>query len=768
MDTKLKKSHKLTWMIILLAVMIPALVITALYPKMEWAMLDQKEYYDQMFETDTAVTEPTETAYTEEDVWAIESSFVNYAVETSYYIYGKILQQVIEEEVRYDVLSEYGWINDYYEMIENSRYYLEYEDLTAEGDGEQRYHTYRSQDGEVLAGLLLPANESQQVEAFDLFAESGDLAYLTMSWDEYGNLVDIEMTVLDTGATFEGNPYELAQASMKQYRSNATVYNEIWPEKVDAEQLEPKNLKAVFTVSPDSKFAFEYPEYFGHEYYYYSPDAPQLYLETGAIAVVIAAAVFVALIALILPFFKKLETGWEKIFCLPFEIMLCVLDLGILLAAAMYYFMSYTTMYEIEQYIASEGAVVILGYGITAGEIYGCLLVVNFLGWALGFFLEYICVASLRQFLCGPIYYLKHRLLIVMLFRWCWKKCRQLYHYVTDLDITDGMNRSIVKIVLVNFAIVALLCCMWFAGLLGVVIYSVILYILLRKYGETLQKQYQSILHATGEMADGNLKITLDEELGIFEPLGEELSKVQQGFAKAVAEEAKSQNMKTELITNVSHDLKTPLTALITYVDLLKKEDITEEERASYLATVDQKAQRLKVLIEDLFEVSKANSGNVQMNFMDVDVVNLMKQVRLEMEEQLTNSDLTFRWNLPEEKVILSLDGDRMYRVFENLLGNALKYAMPYSRVYVDIQQKDTSVEIIFRNMSASELEFDPQRLTERFVRGDQSRNSEGSGLGLAIAKSFVELQNGTFRIDVDGDLFKVTLTFERESQTTE
>ena len=150
------------------------------------------------------------------------------------------------------------------------------------------------------------------------------------------------------------------------------------------------------------------------------------------------------------------------------------------------------------------------------------------------------------------------------------------------------------------------------------------------------------------------------------------------------------------------------------------------------------------------------------MNFMDVDVVNLMKQVRLEMEDKIMNSNLTFRWNFPEEKIILSLDGQRTYRIFENLLNNILKYAMPGSRVYVDIKDLEKEVKIIFRNISASELDYDVEHLTDRFVRGDSSRNTEGSGLGLAIVKSFVELQNGTFQIEVDGDLFKAIIVWKK------
>ena len=233
---------------------------------------------------------------------------------------------------------------------------------------------------------------------------------------------------------------------------------------------------------------------------------------------------------------------------------------------------------------------------------------------------------------------------------------------------------------------------------------------------------------------------------------------IQQGFSTAIEEEAKSQKMKTELITNVSHDLKTPLTAIITYVDLLKNPMLSEEDRKNYVETLEQKTQRLKVLIEDLFQVSKAQSGNITMDFMDIDVVNLMKQVRLEMEDQIVNSDLLFRWSLPEEKILLRLDGQKTYRIFVNLISNILKYSMPNSRVFIDITHDQEAVQICFRNISNAELDFDVERLTDRFVRGDASRNTEGSGLGLAIAKSFVELQNGIFKIDVDGDLFKVTI----------
>ena len=337
-----------------------------------------------------------------------------------------------------------------------------------------------------------------------------------------------------------------------------------------------------------------------------------------------------------------------------------------------------------------------------------------------------------------------------------------------EMNLEEKFHSGIVKIVAINGIIFIMISSLIFlfengiVGILGVLLYSVVLYIFLKKRGFTMQKQYQSVLKAAGQMAEGDLQITLEEDLGMFSSLGRELEDVQIGFAKAVAEEAKSQNMKSELITNVSHDLKTPLTAIITYVDLLKKEDLSEEERTSYIETLDKKSQRLKVLIEDLFEVSKANSGNVTMNFMDVDIVKLIKEVRLEMSDKIEESDLDFRFNLPEEKVMLSLDGQRTYRIFENIFSNALKYAMPFSRVYIDLKDEENQVTVTVKNMSAQELKMDVDYLTERFVRGDSARNSEGSGLGLAIAKSFTELQHGQFEIQVDGDLFKVCMTFKK------
>lgn len=783
MDTNLKKMRKLKNFIIALIVLIPALVLTSLYPQMERAMLDKKAQWlsdwtknKEYYETELVKGETDYAASKEDEVvrYYLQDNFINYVVETSYYQHAILQQQATGEESYIKVLDHYGWINDYFQLIEKTPYYVRYGQRDESGaEAEYILAEPRSDMSKEEMNQLLSGDGLDEIRQIQLTAK-GYLGYLYIEYDSYGKLVNIRLNVGEN-VIYDANLYERARASVEQYRVNAEIYiseNEGGNAYMSdaAFDILPRNFQAVYLICSDNPIfvtseqdaaqnAYDNNPYEQEPYY----AAEDLYLATGAYWIMAGLAIFVFLGAMILPVFKKLETGWEKLFSIPFEIMLLVAAAGIALAFGMCVLMSHTTMTELTTLIVEyRNSIELLGYKFSTGECYNMLLGVNFLGWALAFFLEYICTAHLRQFFARPKYYIRHRVLGIRLICWIHKKIKKLAAYVLDIDINEKMHSSIVKIVMANGVIAVLLCCIWFAGILGVVIYSIILYVLMKKYGSKLQKQYQSILHATGQMADGNLQISLEEDLGIFEPLGNELEGVQQGFAKAVAEEAKSQNMKSELITNVSHDLKTPLTAIITYVDLLKNENITEEERKAYIETLDMKSQRLKVLIEDLFEVSKASSGNVQMNFMDVDVVKLLKEVRVELSDKIDQSNLDFRWKLPEGKVILNLDGQRTYRIFENILNNAIKYAMPFTRVYVELEEQESEVVITFKNVSAQELKVDVDYLTERFVRGDSSRNSEGSGLGLAIAKSFTELQNGQFEIGVDGDLFKVCIRFSK------
>lgn len=377
-----------------------------------------------------------------------------------------------------------------------------------------------------------------------------------------------------------------------------------------------------------------------------------------------------------------------------------------------------------------------------------------FLGWYVG-----ICVRAV--FTHGLVNSVKEKSLIYRFFPFVREKVRSAWDALEHLDVTKNAHKMILKIVLINAGILFLISCLWYRGFAVTIVYSILLYFVLRKYISTLQKKYRILLAAENEMAKGNLNVVIREDLGVFEPFRPELLKIQSGFRKAVDEEVKSQKMKAELITNVSHDLKTPLTAIITYVNLLKDENITEEQRKEYLDVLERKSIRLKVLIEDLFEVSKANSQNITLNLTNVDIMSLVKQVAFEMSDKLEAAGVDLRMNLTDEKLILSLDSQKSYRIYENLFGNIAKYALKGTRVYIDGFRENDKVILNFKNISAQEITVDSADLTERFVRGDASRNTEGSGLGLAIVKSFTELQGGELAIDVDGDLFKVTTTWK-------
>ncbi len=357
---------------------------------------------------------------------------------------------------------------------------------------------------------------------------------------------------------------------------------------------------------------------------------------------------------------------------------------------------------------------------------------------------------------------LKEKVIVIRCLRFIIRKAKCGFDYLSHIDLRDKSNKVIIKVLTVNFIVISGISVIWLFGVFPALIYNVILFIVIRKYYDRVRENYKSLLNATNKIADGNLDFEISEDLGIFNSFKDELKKIQSGFRKAVDEEVKSQKMKTDLISNVSHDLKTPLTSIITYVDLLKNDNITEDERKSYVETIDKKSQRLKFLIEDLFEVSKATSGNIQLNPVDVDIIELIKQVEFELSDKIQNADLKMKNNFPYGRIILKLDSQKTLRVFENLFSNVAKYSMEGSRVYVDIIENVADVTIIIKNMSAAEIDYKADEIVERFQRGDKSRNTEGSGLGLAIAKSFIEAQNGKFKIELDGDLFKVIIIFKK------
>lgn len=338
---------------------------------------------------------------------------------------------------------------------------------------------------------------------------------------------------------------------------------------------------------------------------------------------------------------------------------------------------------------------------------------------------------------------------------------KRRFEKLSEVDLSDKTDTVLLKYVLIQMVIVGVIACFWSFGIVLSVLYSVLLFFYIRKKLKKVQKDYQVLLKEAHQLADGRFDEEITQDVGIFNALGEEFKNVRTGFEKAVCEEMKSQNMKTELISNVSHDLKTPLTGIKNYAELLGQNNVSEQDKQVYLENLQHYIDRLNNLIEDLFEVSKVNSGNIELNPVELNVVALIQQAQAETEDLLKQKNLTVILDAPENGIVQALDGDKTYRIFENLFTNIAKYALPGTRVYVSATAQPEYTEIVFKNISEAQMNFTPEEIVERFVRGDKSRHESGSGIGLAIVKSFTEVQNGTFSIEIDGDLFKAVVRFK-------
>ena len=362
------------------------------------------------------------------------------------------------------------------------------------------------------------------------------------------------------------------------------------------------------------------------------------------------------------------------------------------------------------------------------------------------------------------------------------------YHYFKDeiksltrFDLKNQKGNIILKLGLISGICIEgiLLFVYFFMGIIGNLYYispriyliftcfvslvcAIIIMLISKKLLSKVSNDYQVLLQSANHLAQGEFNDKINQDLGLFNSLKDELNCINDGFKDAVSKEVASQKMKTELISNVSHDLKTPLTSIISYIDLLKNEDLSKEQQDEYIDILDRNTKRLKTLIEDLFEVSKVNSGNIQLNPIDLDIHALLQQVLFEYQEQFEQHHLNLKNDFENKKIICHLDSEKTYRVLENLCQNICKYALEHTRVYLQIIETNQQVILVFKNISAHEIS-NPDDLTERFVQGDTSRKSEGSGLGLAICKSFVEVQGGTFEVNVDGDLFKTTIIFPKK-----
>ncbi|UWD50452.1 sensor histidine kinase [Clostridioides difficile] len=347
--------------------------------------------------------------------------------------------------------------------------------------------------------------------------------------------------------------------------------------------------------------------------------------------------------------------------------------------------------------------------------------------------------------------------IIVRVILWLIKTVREVINAIKKISLA----RKVIGIVIISLLLIIVISAQSVS--LGLLL-SICIFLGFALYITKRLSYLSYVIEGTEKIKEGELdykiKISGNDN---FTSLAENINNIGEGLDKAIEEQVKSERMKSDLITNVSHDLKTPLTSIINYVDLIKKEDSIQPEYINdYINVLESKSKRLKLLIEDLFEASRVSSGNIELQVSKIDLVQLLRQSIGELEEKLSVNNLSIRLNVPNEKVYIWADGRRMYRVFENLLSNIAKYSLESTRVYLDVYESGDDVKIVMKNISSYELNFDPSEIMERFKRADESRNTEGSGLGLAIARDLVNLQGGKFYIEIDGDLFKANLEFQR------
>ncbi|HJB07614.1 MAG TPA: sensor histidine kinase [Candidatus Enterocloster faecavium] len=756
MDTRLKNSHRISVFLCVFLVTAAALLTVLAYPYIQEKAAQWHAGYEQSME-ESSQTEHSASIQIMNSVyqaWREQKQKEAGKILTPSQVFLPGLDEKIrqEESVQADdaISGEETWEEETWDDSQSSSYdSYYYEDLQSTMDSVgQEWQSFAREYSQILPyemmdsqGNILGSNVENPSVFFSQKLENGQMR-LTLHFDESGA---VEVKSVD-------GP-DVNRDRMGNLMTNFQFYDPL-EQRVSGDY---RYSGVAFSGPRDVTYVYQFD--LSDFRYIDGPTTPALYdyvSSGGYYGVVAIIGGILALLAFILPAIRPLGLGERRGSRLSFEPM-CVLGFcwAILVCGGVPAGMiELTARGEIIRELTEAGILP------AAAEVLEFLA--NLAVWMFTYgILFWMAVSAGSVLRLGLWRYLKER-------TWTLRFCRFIKRWVVrclnpfnEVDWHSNSTKAIGKAVIANFIILALISLLWFAGIGVLVIYSLVLFVLIQRYWKQMQEKYDVLLNAINQMAEGNLDVDVTENLGLFEPLKEQLARVRQGFKKAVDQEVKSERTKTELITNVSHDLKTPLTAIITYVNLLKQPGITKEEQDSYIDVLEQKSMRLKVLIEDLFEVSKASSGSVNLHLEPVDLVSLIKEVRLELSERIAGCGVDFRWKLPEEKVIANLDGQRTYRIFENLLVNITKYAMPNTRAYVTLETQERWVVITLMNISAAEVTVSPQELMERFVRGDESRNTEGSGLGLAIAKSFTELQDGTMELSVEGDLFRVVLRWK-------
>jgi signal transduction histidine kinase len=440
---------------------------------------------------------------------------------------------------------------------------------------------------------------------------------------------------------------------------------------------------------------------------------------------------------------EKLPTELVLVAFVAVVVSLCFLGID-------YYQVAYNYMNDEFSPLFSSNMALIEALGISACFVIALLLANNM-----------IAKAKVRGMF-------KHSI-IISLFKWVYRTCKKgiqkVKSNVSKLTLTWQVILSYVLVTIVEVIIVIAISA--FEESATIFICYVIIKIVAIAFLVAFVVQTQELYKCAEDMAKGDLNRKADTRnmFWLFRKHGENLNSISDGIATAVEERMKSEHLKTELITNVSHDIKTPLTSIINYVDLLSQEGLSRETEREYLEVLNRQSLRLKKLIEDLVAASKASTGNVKINFTNVDVNTLLEQAIAEYADKLEASGLSVQLKLDENAPEAVADGQHLWRVFDNLLGNISKYAMPGTRVYVVVKSDEAAVTVEFKNISREPLNISSDELMERFVRGDSSRNTEGSGLGLSIAKSLCTLMKADFDIVIDGDLYKAIIKLNKVEQ---
>ena len=405
--------------------------------------------------------------------------------------------------------------------------------------------------------------------------------------------------------------------------------------------------------------------------------------------------------------------------------------------------------------ILSVALAVVVNIG---GTINYVILLVGFLGYLLCYAMcAVIGVTTIKRIKAKK--FIKS-FLIYKIGKWCFDK---IQGWLRTINQNATENKRIFWYYLLFIIISIMLASLFYTGIAMILLigFWIWAYYQIKKY-ILEQEKIKNALKDIYEGKSNDVHLNESELKGALKEMAIYVNDIASGFSNAINESLKSERLKTELITNVSHDIKTPLTSIINYVDLLKKENIHDEKVKEYIDILDKKSQRLKKLTEDLVEASKVSSGNVKLNLENINIKELFNQTIGEFKDRFEEKNLIIETTIPNDNIKINADSRYLYRIIENLFSNITKYALEGSRVYIDIIEKEKIVDISIKNISKDKLNISSDELMQRFVRGDKSRYTEGSGLGLSIAKSLTELQGGTFDIIIDGDLFKVHIIWPK------